>query len=151
MRVLHVIPAVANRYGGPSTALRGMTAALAARGADVTVATTDADGPERLDVPLGRPVDDGGVEYRYFRRSLPGEYKYSWPLTRWLMREAGAFDVVHVHALFSYSTAAAARIAARKTWSPVDRPGLSARGDSPEGGASPTAGMSRVDTVKASI
>lgn len=113
MRVLHVIPAVANRYGGPSAALRGMTVALASRGLSVTVATTDADGPARLAVPLDGAVVEGGVTYRYFGRSAPGEYKFSWPLTRWLYREVRSFDVIHIHALFSYSTAAAARLAAR--------------------------------------
>ena len=113
MRVLHVIPSVAPRYGGPSTAIRGMTAALAARGVAVTVATTDADGSARMEVPLDHFVHRDGVAYRYFARSLPGEYKVSWPLTGWLRRHVGEFDVVHVHALFSYATIPGCRLALR--------------------------------------
>jgi hypothetical protein len=46
MRVLHVIPAVAERYGGPSTAIWPMVRALREQpGLEVEVATTDADGP----------------------------------------------------------------------------------------------------------
>lgn len=90
-----------------------MATAEARLGADVTVATTDADGPGRLDVPLDRPLTVRGVHYRYFARSLRGEYKFSWPLTRWLRDHVADFDVVHVHALFSYATIPACRLARR--------------------------------------
>lgn len=113
MRILHVIPAVADRYGGPSAALRGMTAALAERGMDVTVVTTDADGAGRLPVPLETRVVQGGVGYLYFARWGGGEYKFSWPMTRWLWRNVAGFDAVHVHALFSYPTLPACRSAHR--------------------------------------
>lgn len=113
MRVLHVIPSVAERYGGPSVALRGMATAVASLGVEVVVATTDGDGPARLDVPMDRPVVEGGVEYRYFARTAPGEWKFSWPLTRWLRAHAARFDVLHVHALFSYATIPGCRSAER--------------------------------------
>lgn len=122
MRVLHVIPAVGQAYGGPSVAIRGMTRSLAARGVEVEVATTDANGGNPLDVPLGSPVHDGDVTYRFFARSLPGEWKYSWPLTRWLARRVSDFDIVHVHALFSYSTIPACRFARRAGVPYVVRP-----------------------------
>lgn len=109
MRVLHVIPSVALRDGGPAVAVRAMAAAIARTGVDVTVATTDADGPDRLDVPLDRAVDTDGVAYRYFPRSVRGDWKFSWPLTRWLADHARDFDVMTVHALFSYATIAACR------------------------------------------
>jgi len=48
MKILHVIPAIAPRYGGPSTAVIQMSRALAAAGAEVHLASTDADGSERL-------------------------------------------------------------------------------------------------------
>ncbi|HET7457541.1 MAG TPA: hypothetical protein VFJ74_07790, partial [Gemmatimonadaceae bacterium] len=80
MRVLHVIPSVAARYGGPSVAMRAMATALGHTGVEVTVATTNADGPGKLDVPLGQRVAHAGAEYRYFDRTLPGEWKYSRPL-----------------------------------------------------------------------
>ena len=122
MRVLHVIPSTAARDGGPSTAVRAMAVALAARGLEVTVASTDADGPETLDVPLDAPVTEDGVTYRYFARTIPGSWKFSWPLTTWLLRNAAAFDVVHVHALFSYSTIPGCRGAARRDVPYVLRP-----------------------------
>ena len=114
LRVLHVIGSTAPRYGGPSVAVRRMAAGLHARGAHVAVASTNADGPSAsLDVPLGRPVVEGGVEYWHFARTMPGEWKLSLPLTRWLFAHARDYDVVHVHAAFTYTTFAGCRAAWR--------------------------------------
>ena len=90
-----------------------MTAALAERGMDVSVATTDADGSGRLDVPLDEPVVEGNVTYRYFARTLPGKYKFSLPLWRWLDEHVGEFDVVHVHGVWEWSSVAGCRSARR--------------------------------------
>lgn len=122
MKILHVIPSVAARYGGPSVAIRGMAAAQAARGHFVEVATTDADGPGRLPVPLGTPVPEEGFAIRHFARTLPGEWKYSRPLARWLDAHAGEFDVVHVHALWCHANAAGCRAARRARVPYVLRP-----------------------------
>ena len=50
MKILHVIPSVAPRYGGPSQAVVEMCRALRATGTEVMIATTDADG-----VPVANP------------------------------------------------------------------------------------------------
>jgi glycosyltransferase involved in cell wall biosynthesis len=73
----------------------------------VDVATTDDNGSERLQVPLDRPVMEDGVTYRYFRRQTRF-YTVSWPLFRWLGNNVAAYDLLHIHALFSFSVAAAA-------------------------------------------
>ena len=53
-----------------------------------------------------------GVNCIFFRRNfLP--YKISFSLRRWLTRHVSEFDLVHIHALFSFSSWAAAS-AARK-------------------------------------
>lgn len=122
MRVLHVIPSAAPGDGGPNLAVRAMARGLAARGVDVTVATTNADGARALAVPLDTPVIDEGVVYRYFARTVPGSWKFSWPLTRWLWANAAAYDVVHVHALFSYATIPGCRAAAHAPVPYVLRP-----------------------------
>jgi len=122
MRVLHVIPSAAPVDGGPNLAVRALARGLAARGVDVTVATTNAAGGDTLDVPLDVAVIDDGVAYRYFPRSVPGAWKFSWPLTRWLWSNAATYDVVHVHALFSYATIPACRAAAHAPVPYVLRP-----------------------------
>jgi glycosyltransferase involved in cell wall biosynthesis len=112
VRVLHVIPSAAPIDGGPNVAVRALARGLARRGVDVTVATTNAAGANALDVPLDEPVIEDGVAYRYFARTVPGTWKFSWPMTRWLWAQAHAYDVVHVHALFSYATIPGCRAAA---------------------------------------
>lgn len=108
MRVLHVIPSVAPRYGGPSYAVAGYCRALAARGVEVVIATTNADGEGVLPVPTGRATDHHGIETWFFPRH--GEaFKYSPMLARWLRASVQDFDLVHVHAVFSHSSVAAGR------------------------------------------
>jgi len=111
-RVLHVIPSIGPLRGGPSVAMRALARALARAGVDVHVATTDDDGPGRLAVPLGRPVDEDGATHWYFRRQTRF-YTTSWALTRWLAGHVAGYDLVHVHALFSYG-AVPASVLARK-------------------------------------
>jgi len=113
VRVLHVIPSAAPVDGGPNVAVRAIARGLVRRGIDVTVATTNAAGAQSLDVAVDTPVIDDGVVFRYFARSVPGSWKFSWRMTRWLWANAATYDVVHVHALFSYATIPGCRAAAR--------------------------------------
>lgn len=108
MRILHVIPGVAPRYGGPSAAVFEICRSLANVGLEVMIATTDANGPGRLPVALGRTVDYQNVPTIFFPRQWSEAYKYSRPLAKWLRRYVTDFDVVHVHAVFSHASIAAA-------------------------------------------
>jgi glycosyltransferase involved in cell wall biosynthesis len=112
LRVLHVIPSIARRYGGPSQAILGMCRALAEHaGVTVDLATTDADGPG------GRiQFDESGYErigIKVFPRTCSESWKYSRQMGDWLRSHIGQYDVVHVHGLFSYATLAACRSARR--------------------------------------
>ena len=68
MKILHVVPTYlpARRYGGPIFAVHGLCKALAARGHDVGVITTNVDGDETSNVPLGEAVDVDGVKVHYY-------------------------------------------------------------------------------------
>ena len=88
-----------------------MTESLAARGVDVEVATTNRDGPARLDVALGQAVRRGNVLYRFFATVPSGEWKLSLPLAQWLKASARNYDLVHVHGMFCFSTIPACRTA----------------------------------------
>lgn len=112
MRILHVVPTYlpATRYGGPIYAVDGLARALAARGHDVHVFTTNVDGPGVSDVPIDRPVDRDGVTVRYFPSPFPRLY-WSPAMRHALRREIGSFDLVHLHSVFLWPTAAAARAA----------------------------------------
>jgi glycosyltransferase involved in cell wall biosynthesis len=109
MRILHVIPAVAERYGGPSSVALDTCAGLAARGHNVLLATTDADGPGRLDVSIGQPTTYRGVPAIVFPRTSSEAFKWSPDLARWLDRSVAGFDVVDIHAIFSHSSLVAGR------------------------------------------
>jgi glycosyltransferase involved in cell wall biosynthesis len=121
VRVLHIIPSVSCLRGGPSVAVRAIARGLVNRGVAVDIATTDDHGTDRLVVPLDQPVVEEGVTYRYFRRQT-GFYTVSWPLSRWLAVHVEEYDVLHIHALFSFSATAAAFWAARRGVPYVVRP-----------------------------
>ena len=115
MRILHVIPSFAPawRYGGPVRAAYEMCRALAQRGHDVTVMTTDIDGDGRLTVPTDRPVAMDGFKARYFPIGSPRGWCYSRELGAALDAEVASFDAVHIHSMFLYPTTAASRSCAR--------------------------------------
>jgi glycosyltransferase involved in cell wall biosynthesis len=116
MRVLHVIPSLSAKEGGPSFAVNAMAAALAEQGVQVTVATTTGS-REREDASTERR----GYSIVCFRREFE-PYKVSFGLAKWLRQNVTKFDLVHVHALFSFSSTMAARIAHRNNVPYVVRP-----------------------------
>jgi len=122
MRVLHVIPVLAPRYGGPSQAIVGMCTALLQVGTDVLVATTDGNGPEHLPVVLERPVVHAGVPTIFFRHQWSDSLHYAPRLAGWVAAHAAEFDVVHIHAIFSHPGPAAARACVRRDIPYVVRP-----------------------------
>jgi glycosyltransferase involved in cell wall biosynthesis len=61
------------------------------------------------------------VTYWYFRRQTRF-YTFSWPLGAWLARHVADFDIVHIHALFSYATLPAAFWARRRGVPYIVRP-----------------------------
>lgn len=114
MKILQIVPSISLVYGGPSQMVLGFSAALAAKGVEVTVLTTDSNGDigqPPLDVPLNQPVMQDGYQIRYFRCFPFRRYKFSFNLLRWLYWHAHEFDLAHIHALFSPVSTAAAAIA----------------------------------------
>lgn len=98
---------MAPRYGGPSEAIIALTRELRAQDIDVEVATTDADGAARLPFLSGELVEWRSIPVRFFSKRFSESYKYSPSLAHWLRRSVGAYDLVHVHAIFSHSSVAA--------------------------------------------
>ncbi len=112
MNILHVVPTYlpATRYGGPIVAVHGLARALVRRGHDVSVLTTNVDGPLTSDVPVGPVVDLDGVKVRYFASPLRRLY-WSPSLRAALRDEVKRADIVHTHSVFLWPTYAAARAA----------------------------------------
>jgi glycosyltransferase involved in cell wall biosynthesis len=97
-----------------------MCAALARQGIDVEIATTDADGAgRRLDASS---LKDLPVPVHLFCRDFSEQWKYSRGLTRWLSAHVRDYDILHVHALWSFATTAACRAARRHGVPVVIRP-----------------------------
>ena len=110
MRVLHVIPSVSERSGGPGMAIVPMCRALQAQGIEVVLVATDA-GLREVDRAHESPraVDQGGVPAIFFPSQLGESFKYSRPLSVWLNANIHSFDAAHIHAVFNHASVAAAR------------------------------------------
>lgn len=119
MKILHVIPSISKKRGGPSTAVLCMVRSLRDQGIDASILTTSDNATYQEGWPLGKwfwlddipliifPSLDSG--FRPFR-----EYLISPSLTRWLLHNIKEFDALHVHSIFSYSTTTAMMIARMK-------------------------------------
>jgi len=115
VRILHVVPTYvpAWRHGGTIKAVHGLTKALAARGHEVSVFTTDVHADGTLGVPLGEPVNRDSVEVLYFPVRPPRRLYRSPAMAEALARAVPACDLVHLHSVFLWPTYAAARAAER--------------------------------------
>ena len=107
MKVLHVIPSVCERSGGPGHAIIPMCRSLQQQGTEVLIATTAAGVDERIS--LGAAAVYKGVPAIFFPLLWGKSFKYSPPLAAWLDANVRTFDVVHVHAVFNHACIAAAR------------------------------------------
>jgi glycosyltransferase involved in cell wall biosynthesis len=111
MRILQVVSAYlpAFRRGGPLRSVHGLSCALAQLGHEVEVYTSSMDGVQNLDVPLEQPVILDGVKIAYF--SVPWMRRLAWApaLSRRLRETIHGFDVVHLHSVFLWPTARAAK------------------------------------------
>jgi glycosyltransferase involved in cell wall biosynthesis len=113
MRILHVVPTYlpALRYGGPIYSVHSLATALVGREHEVHVYTTNVDGPDECDVPLGQSVDVDGVRVWYYSTGIGRRLYRSPTMGQALQSRLKKFDIVHLHSVFLWPTLAAARIA----------------------------------------
>jgi glycosyltransferase involved in cell wall biosynthesis len=101
MRIAQIIASTDLSWGGPSAVVRGLSAALVARGHAVTVFSTDAaPGGRRTSAPAGEGFD-ARVEQRRVRVDRSGPPYPSVALALTLGGSLSGFDVAHLHGLFS--------------------------------------------------
>ncbi len=102
MKVLMVIPAVGNVYGGPTKIVLELAQAVGNLGHNVDIVTTTANGFTNLDVPLSKWVNEKNYRIQYFPYWDVADYKISFSLTKWLFQHVTNYDLVHTNAVFSY-------------------------------------------------
>lgn len=107
LKVLHVIPSIAAIRGGPSKAVIEMVRALRKNDVDASIVTTTDNGDGELDVKTGKLLNYHGVPVHFFKRYSPSinavrEFAYSYDFQRWLKKHIAQYDIIHVHAIFSF-------------------------------------------------
>jgi glycosyltransferase involved in cell wall biosynthesis len=112
LKVLQVLPYYypAHRYGGPVGSVHGLSRQLVKLGVDVTVFTTNIDGPQDLTVPLEREVLLDGVRVVYFPVGRPRFYVRSAEFAAAVSTRVDEFDLVHIHGLYLYPTLVSSRL-----------------------------------------
>jgi len=114
MKLLIVTPYYWPAYlrGGPVISLHCLNRALASKGVDVTVYTTNVDLNNK--VPVNKEADICGVKITYFAFTglfdfIAGlGWQFSWQLTRALKQNIRSFDLIYIVTVWSYPAAIAA-------------------------------------------
>jgi glycosyltransferase involved in cell wall biosynthesis len=113
MKVLHVIPSISPLRGGPSRAVIDMVATLRLQGVDAAILTTNDHGPGlHPELVTGHWQWHQGVPVLAFPRWSPPvaalrEFAFSPALSLWLAGHLKDYDLLHIHALFSYPSTSA--------------------------------------------
>jgi glycosyltransferase involved in cell wall biosynthesis len=119
MKVLHVIPSVSTRSGGPAEAIIPLCRALQETGIDVLLATTDSGS----DIEFSEtPINHKDVRTIFFPAQFGDSFKFSRPMSTWLNENVGRFDIVHIHAIFNHACVAAANACRKQRVPYVIRP-----------------------------
>ncbi|MCK6685919.1 MAG: glycosyltransferase [Thermoanaerobaculia bacterium] len=108
MRVLHAVPGLAPRSGGPSRSVPELCTALKELGIEITlVALARPNAPERF-TPAAKRLGTNWFEPLLGVQDFPGG-----TFLRWLSREVKSYDLVHIHSVWSPFVTAAAAAARR--------------------------------------
>lgn len=117
MRVLHIIPSISRKRGGPSTAILNMVKALKRESVNASIITTSDYGSYlESEHPINRWFYIDGIPILIFPSISCGskvidEYLFSPRLSWWLIKNIADFDLVHIHAVFSYTSTSSMLIA----------------------------------------
>ncbi|MBE9028902.1 glycosyltransferase [filamentous cyanobacterium LEGE 11480] len=101
MKVLIVIPYIGSVYGGTSKSVSELANGLGSLGIQVDLITTNANGPDKLDVPLKTWIEHQSYRIKYFPCWHRYDQTFSPSLLYWTFRHLHEYDLVHSHTLFS--------------------------------------------------
>lgn len=120
MRILHVIPSLSSKLGGPGQVALNLVSSLRTLGIDVEIATTNHGMPEvathqRTDYLFDTENNlSAPVWFLPYTPPPLKEFIFSKALTGWLLAHLPSYDLTDNHYLFSYSSTCAAAIARHK-------------------------------------
>jgi glycosyltransferase involved in cell wall biosynthesis len=112
-RVLQVVPGIAPGFGSPNVALLEMVKALASRGIDTTLMTTNVAPFGKVDKLLGVQTNEQGARVVYYDVWPNTRYASSSSLAKALFETASDYDLIHIHWLYNFSSLVAAKAARR--------------------------------------
>jgi glycosyltransferase involved in cell wall biosynthesis len=110
MKVLHIIPSISRKRGGPSTAIMQMVRSLRHEDIDASILTTNDNKLYREDnYPLGQWFCIDEVPILMFpalnsKSRFLREYLIAPKLSCWLIDNIDNYDVLHIHSVFSYAS-----------------------------------------------
>ena len=107
MKILIVIPALGNVYGGPSKSVLELAESIGKLGVNVDVVATNANGEKTLDVDLNQWIIQNHYRVRYFSYLDFIDYKLTLSMSQWLFSNVSSYDLVHTNAIFSYTVLSA--------------------------------------------
>jgi glycosyltransferase involved in cell wall biosynthesis len=128
MKILHVIPSISLKSGGPSHALIEMITELNKQGIDAEVATTNDDCDGLLKgIALNKRVDFKNIPVFFFSKlnlifDRLTEFQFSIGLTIWLFFNRKKYTVLHIHSIFSFPSTIAMFIARKRGVPYIIRP-----------------------------
>jgi len=104
MRILHVIPHYEPAWylGGVVRCVSLLCRGLADLGIDITVFTTDSGRDRRLEVPINRMIELGGVKVWYFKNDFYLKYAFSKDLGNALKQSITEFDLINLSSPWCY-------------------------------------------------
>ena len=102
MKILVVINALGEVYGGTSKIAIELSEAIGNLGVSVDLVTTNANGKKLLDEPLFTWINKKDYRVQYFPYWDILDYKFSLSLTFWLLQNVSQYNLVHTHGIFSY-------------------------------------------------
>ena len=109
MRILHVIPTLRLRDGGPAKVLLEICEYLNGVGHQTAIYTTDLDGDG------GRALSSTAkdINIKFFPVCSPRAFKFSPSFARAIRRDIAQFDIVHINSLYLFPSTLAAHYARR--------------------------------------
>ena len=89
-------------YGGPVTAQSSMCEGISKLGEEILVLTTNANGKERLDIPINIPINVDGVNVIYFPRAFGGNFCFSPEQAQAINQQVNNYDLAVIDGLWSH-------------------------------------------------